>query len=421
MTVLMKMQRCSKFQSQSKILEKKVLFIIFSIVLISISPQVFAEDDLDALLAEKNAVLIEQQQIIFEVGKYSDVQVKHVIETGAWDADRPRVIEIISGSHSNLTVVDEDGDRLSFSYDAETFEDSKYIILNQKLGNYDLIAEYTLDDFMELKDGLWGKNFLFSSDVMIMVDEDIELIFVNSRPIDVGDAKGINCIGCGMTLEYFKDERVTTKEVSSGENKFDVEVLSNKEIFEIEFIEGGNQIERVTQLLNFNVKDIDQLHVLKIPLENFLNPYDVYFTEKDDTDLDQVDKIRKTEFSQDETHVSISFRTISEGTVSIVGATPEEHQKRLEQIENIKAREVESEKIDEKKGVALPIPGTQAASELAAKSSQTDDKMNELSFADELEKGQTQNSDNSMTIVGIIVGLIIVGIISGVIFKLKKN
>ena len=43
------------------------------------------------------------------------------------------------------------------------------------------------------------------------------------------------------------------------------------------------------------------------------------------------------------------------------------------------------------------------------------------SFADELEKGQTQNSDNSMTIVGIIVGIIIVGIISGVIFKLKKN
>ena len=77
-------------------MEKKVLFIIFSVVLISISPQVFAEEDLDALLAEKNAVLIEQQQIIFEVGKYSDVQVKHVIETGAWNLDRPRVIEALS-------------------------------------------------------------------------------------------------------------------------------------------------------------------------------------------------------------------------------------------------------------------------------------------------------------------------------------
>ena len=102
-------------------MEKKVLFIVFSVVLISISPQVFAEEDLDTLLVEKNAVLIEQQEIIFEVGKYSDVHVKHVIETGAWGPDRPRVIEIIPGAHSNLTVADEDGDRLNFSYDAETF------------------------------------------------------------------------------------------------------------------------------------------------------------------------------------------------------------------------------------------------------------------------------------------------------------
>ena len=50
-------------------MEKKVLIIIFSVGLISISPQVFGEEDLDALLIEKNGVLIEQQTIIFEVGK----------------------------------------------------------------------------------------------------------------------------------------------------------------------------------------------------------------------------------------------------------------------------------------------------------------------------------------------------------------
>ena len=415
MTVLMKMQRCSKFQSQSKILEKKVLFIIFSVVLISISPQVFAEEDLDALLAEKNAVLIEQQQIIFEVGKDSEVRVKHVIETGGWEADRPRVIKVISGVHSDLTVLDEDDYRLSFSYDAETFEDSKYIILNQKLGNYDLIAEYTLDDFMELKDGLWGKNFLFSSDVMIMVDEDIELIFVNSRPIDVGDAKGINCIGCGMTLEYFDDESWYVKEISSVEKKFDIEFLSDKEISDAEFIEGG------TQLLNFNVKDGEQLFVLKIPVMNFLNPYQVYFTENDDTSLDQIDKIRKTEFSQDETHVNLSFRTSGEGIVSIVGATPEEHQKKLEQIENMKAREVQTEIIEDEKGLALPIPGTKAASELASQSSLTnEEEIDGLSFVGELEKHAEKEQENTI-IIGIVAVAIIASVVGGVVFKLKKN
>ncbi|MDC0187094.1 hypothetical protein OAJ08_02780 [Candidatus Nitrosopelagicus sp.] len=396
-------------------MEKKFLFIIFSVILISISPQVYGQED--------RGVLIEQQKIIFEVGKDSDIHVKHVIETGAWNQDRPRLIEILPGTQSNLTVADEDGDKLSFSYDEDTFEESKFIILLQKLGNYDLIVEYDLDNFMELEDGLWKKDFLFAFDIIVMVEDDIELIFVNSRPIDVSDAKGINCIGCGMTLEYFEERKISTKEVSSNENKFDIEFLSNGEVLDIEFIEGGNQIERVTQLLNFNVKDLDQLYVLKIPFENFPNPYDVYFTEKDDTSLDQLDKIRKTEFSQDETYVSISFRTNSEGTVSIVGATPEEHQKRLEQIDSIKEREIKNEYVEEKKGLALPIPGTKAATELSSEFNQSnnEEKVDTLSFADELKKGPIENSDNSMTIVGIIVGLIIVGIISGVIFKLKKN
>jgi len=397
-------------------LEKKVLFIVFSVVLISISPQVFAEEDLDTLLVEKNAVLIEQQEIIFEVGKYSDVHVKHVIETGAWGPDRPRVIEIIPGAHSNLTVADEDGDRLNFSYDAETFEDSKYIILNQKLGNYDLIAEYDLENFMELKNGIWKKEILFYHDILVMISEEIEYLFANSRPIDVGEAKGINCVGCGMTLEYLDDEEIFVKEISSVEENFEIEFLSNEEIFEIEFIEGG------AQLLNFDVKNEDQLFILKIPFGNFLNPYNVYFTEEEDTSLDQLDKIRKTEFSQDETHISLSFRTFGEGTVSIVGATPEEHQKKLEQIENIKAREVQNAAVENEKGLALPIPGTKAASELAAKSGQIDkEEVDELSFADELKKGPTQTSEDNTIIVAIVAGIIIAGIIGVVIFKLKKN
>jgi len=185
----------------------------------------------------------------------------------------------------------------------------------------------------------------------------------------------------------------------------------------MEFIGGG------AQLLNFDVIDKDQLFVMKIPLEYLLNPFEVYFTENDDTNLDQVDKIRKTEFSQDETHVNVSFRTFGEGTVSIVGATPEEHQKKLDQIENIKAREVKSEVVEKEKGLALPIPGTKAASELAAKSGQMNEEelANELSFADELEKGPIQNSEDNTMILAIIVGVIIAGIIGGVVFKLKKN
>ena len=143
--------------------------------------------------------------------------------------------------------MDEDDYRLSFSYDAETFEDSKYIILNQKLGNYDLIAEYTLYNFMELKDGLWAKELKFGDGVTVMIENDIELIFANSRPIDLSDANGINCIGCNMLLEYFDTEKFSSKEIFSGNDKFTIDFLSNGEFSEMEFITGG------TQLLNFDV------------------------------------------------------------------------------------------------------------------------------------------------------------------------
>jgi hypothetical protein len=406
-------------------LEKKVLITIFSVALISFTPQVFADEYLDALLEKENGVLVEQQKIIFEVGKHSGIHAKHVIETGAWGGDRPRIIEIMPGIHSNLTIADEDGDTYGVGYDGETFEESKYIILRQKLGNYDLIAEYDLKKFMELENGLWKKEFNFPGmDILIIFEEDIEFIFTNSRPVDVRDAKGINCIGCGLLLEYIHDEKISKKEILFSEGKFEIDVLSNEEIFDIEFIEGGNQIERVTHLLNFDVKNINQMYILKIPHEKFLNPYDVYFTEKDDTSLDQLDKIRKTEFSQDETHVNISFRTFGEGIVSIVGATPEEYQKKLEQIENVKSREAESVKVDENKGLALPIPGTKAASELAAAqmNMKNDSKQTEtLSFADELKQGQTQNSENYITIVAIIAGIIAAAVITGIVLKLKKN
>ena len=397
-------------------MEKKVLFIIFSVVLISISPQVFAQDDLDALLIEKNAVLIEQQSIIFEVGKHSDAKIKHVIETGSWNSDRPRIIEIFPNDHTNLTVMDEDGDKLSFSFDKETFEESRYIILNQKLGDYDLIVQYDLEKFMELENRLWKKDFRFGSDIIIMLEDDVEFIFTNSRPVDVSDAKGINCIGCGLTLEYFDDEKRFTEEISTIENNFGVEFLSNGGISEVGFIEGGSN------LLNFDVMEKDQLFILKIPLNDFLNPYEVYFTGKDDTSLDQIDKIRKTELFQDETHVSLSFRTFGEGTVSIVGATPEEHQKRLEQIENMKSREVQTTKIEEEKGLALPIPGTNAAKEFAAQMNEKNDAESDtLSFADEIKQGQIESSENDIVIIGIIGGIISAGIIGGIILKLKKN
>ena len=417
MTVHYKMQKWSKFQFQSRILKQKIVVTLFIFLIISVFPQVFAEEDLEIFLNESNGILVEQQKMIFEIGRHSDIRVKHVIETGKWDSEvnNSRVIEILPGQHTNLSVVDEDGSNMPFFYDGQTFEESKYIALTQKLGNYDLIAEYELKNFMELKNNLWSKEIKFLHDVMIMIDEDIDLIFVNSRPIDVTDANGINCVGCFLDeLAFFVNDDSRTKLISFNEKEIPIEVFSNKDISQVEYIYGGSQF------LTFNVDDSDQLIVLKIPYELLLNPFDVYFTETEDMNLDQLDKIRKTEFNQDETHANVAFRTSSQGVVSITGATFEEHEMVLEQIKNRIQAEVKSKPIEEKEsGIAIPIPGTSAFEEMQM--SETDAIQKEtLSFADELSKAQTAESSDDYTIILIIIG-IIAAIIIGIIIKIKKN
>ena len=300
------------------------------------------------------------------------------------------------------------------SYDGETFEESKYIVLPQKLGNYDLIAEYTLENFMDFKNNLWSKEIKFQHDVIIMIDDDIDLIFANSRPIDVTDAKGINCVGCFLNeLAFFDRDEFETELISFDGKQIPIELLSNRDISQIEFISGGSEI------LNFNVDNSDQLIVLKIPFELLLNPFDVYFTEKDDTSLEQLDKIRKTEFNQDEKHVSVVFRTSSEGVVSVTGATAEEHERVLEQIKKRTQGEIKSDIIEEKKsGIAIPIPGSGQPTNNPSETMISEKE--ELSFADELSKGQTTESLQDYTIIAIIIG-IIAAIIIGVIVKVKKN
>tara|TARA_Y100000590_G_scaffold160061_1_gene183560 strand:- start:10996 stop:12201 length:1206 start_codon:yes stop_codon:yes gene_type:complete len=401
------MQKCSKFQFQSKILEKQIFFILLTIGLISIFPHAFAQDEFDDRL-------IEQQKIVFEIGKHSEIIVKHIIEIGAWEEGSSKVIKILPGEHSNLSVLDEDGYNLGFGYEGETFEESNYIILKQKLGGYDLIAEYTLDNFLEFDGEIWKKDLNYAHDVMVFVEEDVDFLFVNSRPIDMRNVNGINCMGCNLTLEFLENDSFYYIDIP--DLKTSVGVFSNGKISNVDFSE-------VKKILNFDVEQKNQIFVLEIPFKLILNPFEVYFTEKNDGVLDQIDKIRKTEFSQDETHVFLSFRTSDEGVISILGADFDRHEKTLEKIEKMKESEVRTEIFDEKKGLALPLPGTKAAEELSKNIGMSEKDEQELSFVTELEnykeKNPLQNNLQENIIIFVIIG-VIASVIVGVIIKLKR-
>jgi len=382
-------------------LNNRILIIVFSIALISISPQVFAQEDL--------GTVIENQKIVLEIGKQTNIHVKHIIEFGAWGENAPRLIKILEGGHSNLIVADEDGDKIFFSYDGDTFEESEYIILNQKLASYDLIAEYDLVDFMEKDGELWSKEIVSKNDIQIMFDDDLETIIINSRPIDVSNVKGINCVGCQMFLEYFDNEKYSKYFIDAYDKKFKIEFLSNGKIQDIRFADN-------LKLLHFDVEKNNQLIIIKIPHSLLLDPYDVYLTEKniDNEILENEEKIRKSEFLENETHSSVSFRPAELGTIVIIGATQDEHNKKLEVLENKISNSKNAQVIEEKRGALLPLPG-----QISSEKETIDEEVGvKLSFENEFEKGPVTSQDNTMIIVIIVI---IVTIIVGIIIKLKKN
>ena len=383
-------------------MKKEIVFVVCLIGLITIPSQVFAQDDL--------GTIIEGEEIVLEVGKKSSVHVKHIVKTGAWGEDAPRLIEILEGSHSNLTVTDDEGDRLAYTYDGNTFEESKYVILKQKLASYDVVVEYDLEEFIERDDNKWTKKIVSRHDIVVMFDDEIDLVVINSRPIDISNAKGINCIGCQMDLEYFQDGKFNPYYIDAYNKKFKIEILSDGKIQDIRFAEN-------LKLLHFDFENKDQLIIVKIPHELLLDPFNVYLTQKnlESQMLEDIEQIRKSEFLEDGTHTSVLFRPGEIGTIAILGATQDQHDKKVQTLENKSEMAKSAPVLENERGVALPLPGTTGIQENIAENEMTE---NISSFEERLITKEENSQDNTIIIV---IGGIIAAIIIGVIIKIKRN
>jgi hypothetical protein len=340
--------------------------------------------------------------------------VKHIIKSDRWNVDEPKLIKILPGKHSNLEVTDEDGDYLRpIGFVGETFEESEYIIAGQKpFRAYDLVVEYDLEDFLELSEGgLWQKQFEFDQDIMIYVDDEIELVFANGRPVDLSMAKGINCFGCNILVEFFDDEKPITKKIFKNETKLE-EISNTGKEFILEFSSDGtigdlNYIHELNYF-SFNVNKENQLFLVKIPLDFLLSPYHVFLTENDQDILVDADQIRKSEHGQTDTHANLSFKSHKEGVIHVVGASEMEHEKFLAKLQEKVDKSIENEKLAEQNSEQL---SNQDKGELE------DDSTSSL--YENWESGSTNNNED-YTMIFIVIGIVAV-IVIGIIIKLKKN
>ena len=304
---------------------KNQIFVIISIIsLVLGTPQSFAEDVQIGTPA--------MYKLEFVLMKSADVKVIYDIQEFSGTSH----IKILDGNHFGLQVTTENVEHVEHELDENSFEASKYVILNEhplnkpeKFNGEKLLVTYYIKDYSELKDELWAAQFNFPYDVIINLPDYNNWAFLNSNAVKISDVDKINCIGCNLMVEYFNDENLNmkTKTVS----------LNDKEDIEIDVLTDGNisnfEFNNMNKVISFGVEKENQIFVMGISLELLLNPYQVYLSESINMMLEENQKIRTTElFIKDYNSVALSFRAPTDGVIYILGGTEQEHEEYLSRI-----------------------------------------------------------------------------------------
>ncbi len=138
-----------------------------------------------------------------------------------------------------------------------------------------------------------------------MLPEEVDLFFVNERPVFVGEEKGISCHGCQMLLEYSINEPKNINQVNWEDKEFLVEIRTWSEIESFDFNQSAKKI-------SFKVNDNNQYITAIIPLELLWEPYLVFLDDE---------KIWYHSYINNGTHVWVSMKPETSGEIIIIGTT----------------------------------------------------------------------------------------------------
>jgi hypothetical protein len=224
-----------------------------------------------------------------------EVHVTHVVRS----SNLPQDLELVYGTVSNISVVNEQGDEELFSMIA----DDSVVLLQPS--DEELIIEYDLDDVLIKIDNVWTWSFRYLETTTFIIPEKVDLFFVNERPVYLDDKKGFSCHGCQMVLEYTIDEPKNIERVNWENNEFVVEIITFAKIENFDFSQSNKEI-------SFKVNEENQFVTTVIPLELLWGPYAVFLNDE---------KIFFTDNFNNGTHVWINIKPDTTGEISIIGTT----------------------------------------------------------------------------------------------------
>ena len=273
-------------------MNQKIISTIIIFSLISVIPTVYGQLGLGA---EAN-----QKSIEVFIDKSENVNVKHIVYSSNNPGNVPLFYGIVENS---LKVTDEEGVEIEFGRTGNDDEGITGLLIFGSQKN--TIIEYDLMEVKTLQDNLWSLNLQYPETFSIIIDSEINSIFLNNNLIELGDKNGISINGGGkINLQHYATTPKIIKEVKWEENEFVVEIISNSEIQKFNF----NQEEKS---ISFQINDENEFVTITMSEELLGGPYVVL--------LDN-EKIQYNLVNNEGT-ISLNLKPQSTGQVTIIGTT----------------------------------------------------------------------------------------------------
>ena len=257
------------------------IFIIFFLILVI--PTSYAQEDAKA----------KQKSVEVTISDTGNIHVKHVI----FPSDSEAKLKLLDGTVKNLTITNEIGLPLMILGDGDELS-----VLPSE--NYSIV-KYDLEDAVLLKDNVWTLNFFYLETTTFFPPKEADLIFVNNRPVYMGDKDAFACHGCQMILEYSIDEPKNYESVKWENKEFLVEIRSQSNIDNFIFDQSSKSI-------TFDVSEKDRFVTTIIPLELLWGPYAVFLGDE---------KILFHDYINNGTHVWLNIKPNASGEISVIGTT----------------------------------------------------------------------------------------------------
>lgn len=265
----------------------KTAFLVFFIIPLILAVQPVWAQSSESLPAE-------QRLIEVTLGSHGNAHARHVIAPSEFQTE---FVLISGGDVSDISITDEAGRPQLVASDGR--------IVTVMPSDSHSIVTYNLKDVATLSDGMWTVDFRYLATTTFLFPDDVDLVFINDKPLYFENSEGFNCHGCQLTLKYALDEPKNLTPVSWEGQEFLVEVRTFAEIEDFEFDQPMKEI-RLSSDWN------SQFVTFVIPQELLWGPYAVFLDDK---------KIPFNDYISNGTHVWVNMQPDSSGVITIVGTT----------------------------------------------------------------------------------------------------